>query len=59
MAKETNYADRILKAEVLKSIVEKEIKIGWKPTKKNLPQPYNTTLTAAEAYSIAKNIIQD
>lgn len=57
LAKETNYADRMLKAEVLKSIVEKEIKTGWKPTKKNLPQPYQSHLTLEEAYNKSLGII--
>lgn len=58
LAKENNYNDRMLKAEVLKSIVEKELKIGWKPTKKNLPQPYQNHLTLEEAYNKMLELIE-
>lgn len=34
LAKEESYRDRMLKAEILKSVVEKELQTGWKPTKK-------------------------
>lgn len=58
LAKEDNYNDRMLKAEVLKSIVEKEIKMGWKPSSPKLPQPYQVNLTAVEAYNKAWEIIE-
>ena len=53
LAKEDNYADRMLKAEVLKSFIEREIKAGWKPDASGLPQPENNRYTIAEAYEIA------
>lgn len=59
LAREDNYQDRMLKAEILKSVVEKELQTGWKPTKKNLPQPYNANITVVEAYDTAKKIIQN
>ena len=48
LAKEDNYADRMLKAEVLKSFIEREIKAGWKPDASGLPQPENNRYTIAE-----------
>ena len=41
LAKESTYTDRMLKAEILKSIIEKEIKTGWKPDAPELPTPEN------------------
>lgn len=59
LAKERTYQDRMSKAEILKSIVERELKTGWKPTKKNLPQPYQTHLTLEEAYNKALELVME
>lgn len=57
LAKEESYQDRMLKAEILKSVVEKELQTGWKPTKKNLPQPYQNHLTLQEAYDKGLDLV--
>lgn len=53
LAKESTYTDRMLKAEILKSIIEKEIKTGWKPDAPELPTPENNNYSIEEAYLIA------
>lgn len=58
LAKETNYTDRMVRAELLKAITEKELKEGWKPSRKSLPQPYQENLTVLEAYEKAWGIIE-
>lgn len=50
LAKESTYTDRMLKAEILKSIIEKEIKTGWKPDAPELPTPENNN------YSIERSL---
>lgn len=59
LAKEDTYQGRMTKAEILKSVVEKELKTGWKPTKKNLPQPYLNDLTLEEAYNKGLELVMD
>lgn len=58
LAKENNHSDRMFKAEILKSVVEKEIKNGWNPSSPELPQPYQKTLNTIDAYTKALEIIE-
>lgn len=53
LAKEIDYTNRMLKAEILKSVIEKKIKDGWLPNSPKLPQPYQNNLKITEAYQKA------
>lgn len=57
LASAPTFTERMIKAEALKSVVEKEIKTGWKPINTKLPQPYLTELTVEEAYNKALQLV--
>ena len=58
LAKEDNYADRMLKAEVLQSFIERDLKKGWNPEKKGLPQPEDLGYNIIQAFDFAFEIFK-
>ena len=58
LAKEDNYADRMLKAEVLQSFIERDLKKGWNPSKKGLPQPEDLGYNIIQAFDFAFEIFK-
>ena len=58
LAKEDNYADRMLKAEVLQSFIERDLKRGWNPSKKGLPQPEDLGYNIIQAFDFAFEIFK-